>query len=117
MLHQKEYLLQPFEEADIAARHQNLVEQQKQIDDTVVDLIAQYAEKQDWDGDIEPFRVLINKRRRFSQSSYPEHLQLPYHLEAYDDGIAHRILEKVKIMDEEHLMVAFKGGIEVEQVF
>lgn len=117
MLHQKEYLLQPFEEADIAARHQNLVEQQKQIDDTVIDLIAQYAEKQDWDGDIEPFRVLINKKRRFSQSSYPEHLQLPYHLEAYDDGIARRVLEKVKIMDEEHLMAAVKGSIEVEQIF
>ena len=58
MLHQKEYLLQPFEAADIAARYQNLVEQQKQIDDTVIDLIVQYAERQDWDGDIEPFRAL-----------------------------------------------------------
>lgn len=112
MLHQKEYLLQPFEEADIAARYQNLVEQQKQIDDIVVDLIALYAEKHDWDGDIEPFRILINKRQKFSQSSYPGDLQLPYHMAAYmaayNDGIARRVLEKVKIMDEGHLIAAFK---------
>ena len=83
----------------------------------MVDLIALYAEKHDWDGDIEPFRILINKRQKFSQSSYPEYLQLPYHLEAYNDGIARRVLEKVKIMDEGHLIVAFKGGIEMEQAF
>lgn len=117
MLHQKEYLLQPFEAADIAARYQNLVEQQKQIDDTVINLIAQYAERQDWDGDIEPFRILINKRRRFSPSRYPEQLPLPHRLETYDDGIARRVLEKVKIIDGEHLLVTFKGGIEMEQMF
>ena len=65
MLHQKEYLLQPFEAADIAARYQNLVEQQKQIDNTIIDLITQHADRQDWDGEIEPFRMLINKRRKF----------------------------------------------------
>lgn len=117
MLHQKEYLLQPFEAADIAARYQNLVEQQKQIDDTVINLIAQYAERQDWDGDIEPFRILINKRRRFSPSRYPEQLPLPHRLETYDDGIARCVLEKVKIIDGEHLLVTFKGGIEMEQMF
>lgn len=42
---------------------------------------------------------------------------MPYHLEAYNDGIARRVLEKVKIMDEGHLIVAFKGGIEMEQAF
>ncbi len=41
----------------------------------------------------------------------------PHHLEAYDDSVAHRVLEKVKIIDGEHLLVTFKDGIEVEQVF
>ena len=31
--------------------------------------------------------------------------------------IARRVLEKVKIIDGEHLLVTFKGGIEMEQMF
>lgn len=117
MLHQREYLLQPFEEADIKAKQQVLAEQQKQIDDAIVDLIIRHADRQDWDGDIEPFRVLIKKRRSFPHNTYLEHLKLPDHLEAYDDGIARRVLEKVTVIDGEHLMVTFRGGVTVEQTF
>ena len=65
MLYQKEFLLKPFEETDISVRCQTLAEQQKRSDDVIVNLIAQYAEKQNWDGDTEPFRTLIAKRRAF----------------------------------------------------
>jgi len=117
MLHQREYLLQPFEEADIKAKQQDLAEQQKQIDKAIVDLITRHADRQDWDGDIEPFRVLINKRRGFPHNTYSEHLKLPDRLEAYDDGIARRVLEKITVIDGEHLLVTFRGGASVEQTF
>lgn len=116
MLHQKEYLLQPFETADIAARYQNLVEQQKQIDNTIIDLITQHADRQDWDGEIEPFRMLINKRRKLPPNTIPKHLQLPDHLEIYNDSVSRRIIEKVIVLDKEHLLVTFKGGFSVEQI-
>lgn len=116
MLHQKEYLLQPFDETGIKTQYHAFAEQQKQIDDTIIDRITQYADRQDWDGEIEPFRTLINKRRKFSTNTTPEHLQLPDHLETYNDSVARRILEKVTVLDAVHLLVTFKGGVSVEQI-
>lgn len=117
MIHQKEYLLQPFEKADIETRYRSLAEQQEQIDGTIVDLIVQHADKQDWDSDIEPFRNLIKKRRKFAQNICSERFELPHCLERYRDDIAQRVLERVTVIDEEHLKVTFKGGITVEQLF
>lgn len=112
----KEYLLQPFDETDIKTRYHAFAEQQKQIDDTIIDLITQYADRQDLDGGIETFRTLINKRRKFSTNTTPEHLQLPDHLETYNDHVARHILEKVIVLDAVHLLVTFKGGVSVEQI-
>ena len=116
MLHQKEYLLQPFDETGIKTQYHAFAEQQKQIDDTIIDRITQYADRQDWDGEIEPFRTLINKKRKFSTNTTPEHLQLPDHLETYNDSVARRILEKVTVLDAVHLLVTFKGGVSVKQI-
>ncbi len=117
MLHQREYLFQPFEETDIKTRHQDFAEQQKQIDDAIIDLITHHADRQDWNSDTEPFRVLINKRRKLPQNTYSEHLQLPDRLETYNDGIVRRVLEKVTVKDGKHFLVTFKGGASVEQTF
>lgn len=117
MLYQKEYLFQPFETAGITSRYQGLAEQQRQIGHTIIDLICQCADCQEWDGDIEPFRNLINERRKFASGINPDHFCLPYSLDLYHDGIARRVLEKVTVMDHEHLLVKFKGGAAVEQAF
>lgn len=71
MLYQKEFLLKPFEETDISVRCQTLAGQQKRSDDVIVNLIAQYAENQNWDEDTEPFRTLIAKRQVFPPNISP----------------------------------------------
>lgn len=114
MLYQKEFLLKPFEETDISVRCQTLAEQQKRSDDVIVNLIAKYAENQNWDGDTEPFRTLIAKRRAFPQNVSLQCQQLPDHLGTYEDIIARHVLDKVTVLDNEHLRVAFKGGITVK---
>jgi len=113
MLYQWEYLLKPFEEADITTQYQNLATQQMQIDDNIVDLIMQYANEQCWDGETDQIRNLIEKRRKFPQTIYPEYLYLPQCLESYYNIIVRQILEKVTVLDAEHIMVTFKGGFKL----
>lgn len=108
MLYQKEFLLKPFEETDISVRCQTLAEQQKRSDDVIVNLIAKYAENQKWDGDTEPYRTLIAKRRVFPQNVSPQCQQLPDHLDTYGDIIARYVLDKVTVLDNKHLLVAFR---------
>lgn len=115
MLYQKEFLLKLFEETDISVRCQTFAEQQKRSDDVIVNLITKYAENQNWDGDTEPFRTLIAKRRVFPQNVSPQCQQLSDHLDTYEDIIARHVLDKVTVLDNEHLLVAFKGGITVKQ--
>lgn len=96
-------------------RCQTLAEQQRRSDDVIVNLIAKYTENQNWDGDTEPFRTLIAKRRAFPQNVSPQCQQLPDHLDTYEDIIARHVLDKVTVLDNEHLLVALQGGITVKQ--
>lgn len=113
MLHQQEYLLAPFEKLGITERRQALVSQQKQMDANIVDLIVQYADNRNWDHSAEPFRKLLEKRRKLPQSAN----QLPCQLERYHDGIARCVLEKVTVENTGRLHITFKGGTSVEQSF
>lgn len=113
MLHQQEYLLAPFEKLGITERRQALVSQQKQMDANIIDLIVQYADNRNWDHSAEPFRKLLEKRRKLPQSAN----QLPCQLEHYHDGIARCVLEKVTIENTGRLHITFKGGASVEQSF
>lgn len=115
MLFKKEFLLKPFEEADFLTRCQNLAEQQKEIDDYIIDLIIEHADGQNWDEDTESFRDLLTKRQAVTQSFPSEHQQLPDHLDTYNDMIARYVLDKVAVQDGKHLLVTFKGGATVEQ--
>ena len=81
MLHQQEYLLAPFEKFGIIERNQALVSQKQQLDDRIVDLIMQRADSRNWDHNAEPFRSLMEQRRKLSQDVS----QLPYQLKAYHD--------------------------------
>lgn len=117
MLHQQEYLLKPFEEAGIVEQYQTLTAQQRQIDTCIVDLIAQYADSQNWNGNSEQFRSLMEKRRKFPQCIHSDHIQFPHRLESYSDSVVRYVLEKVTVLDAEHLLVTFKGGAVVEQAF
>lgn len=51
-----------------------------------------------------------------SPNTIPKHLQLPDHLEIYNDSVVRRIIEKTIVLDTEHLLVTFKGGFSVEQI-
>lgn len=42
-------------------------------------------------------------------------LSLPYRLTEYDDTIARHVLDTVKVLGQDRLLVIFKGGAEVEQ--
>ena len=65
MLHRREYLLKPFEEAGIAIRCQDHAEQQRRVDETLIEKIMMNANQQVWNGDVEPFRSLVEKRRKY----------------------------------------------------
>ena len=117
MIHQKEFLLKPFEEADIFTRCKNLAEQQKHLDDAIVNLIADYSENQNWNGDTESFRNLIAVRRKFNQNFSLDYQWLPDHINTYNDIIVRHVLDKVTVLDGGHLLVAFRGGAMLEQVF
>ena len=113
MLHQQEYLLAPFEKLGIIERSQALVSQKQQLDDRIVDLIMQCTDSRNWDHNAEPFRSLMEQRRKISQVVS----QLPYQLRAYHDGIARCVLGKVTVLNTECLQIAFKGGASVKQSF
>lgn len=117
MLHQKEFLLKPFEETDIFTRYKDLAEQQKHLDDAIEDLIADYSENQNWDGNTESFRKLIATRRKFPQNFSFDYQWIPNHMDTYNDIIFRYVLDKVTVLDGGHLLVAFRGGAVVEQVF
>ena len=79
----------------------------------IVVLIVQYADNRNWDHSAEPFRKLLEKRRKLPQSAN----QLPCQLERYHEGIARCILEKVTVENTGRLHITFKGGASVEQSF
>lgn len=117
MLHRREYLLKPFEEVGIAIRCQDHAEQQRRVDETLIEKIMMNANQQVWNGDVEPFRSLVEKRRKYLSGGTLIQKGLPDHLEKYSDAVARLVLEKIVISDGEHLRVTFKGGAEIEQNF
>ncbi len=40
---------------------------------------------------------------------------LPHCLETYNDTVVRLVLDTVKVLDEKHLLVIFKGGATIEQ--
>lgn len=115
MLHQREHILKPFDEAGVPERYQALTAKQKQQDASIVDLIMRCADIQNWDGNFEQFRSLMEKRRK-SPLYISNCLRLPHHLESYNDSISRYVLEKVTVLDTGCLRVTFKGGASVEQI-
>jgi hypothetical protein len=75
------------------------------------------ANQQVWNGDVEPFRNLVEKRRKYSVDGASIQKGLLDHLEEYSDAVARLVLEKIVILDGEYLRVIFMGGAETEQKF
>lgn len=137
-LWQPEYLLAPFMQMmnsgelspakSMAEFYKNLRELQRQIDIEITDIIKKSAEIQSWDGRTEEIRALLEQRKEYekyietfqleqyaSESDQPS-FSLPYRITEYNDTIARLVLDTVKIIDGQHLLVIFKGGATIEQI-
>lgn len=117
MLYRREYLLKPFEDTGIATRCQDLAEQLRRADEALIEEIMMNANQQVWNGDVEPFRNLVKKRREYSADVTSIQKGLPDHLEEYSDAVARLVLEKIVVLDGGCLRVIFKGGAATEQSF
>lgn len=100
---------------------------QKQIDMELVDLIAQYADAEEKQFPTKRIKELICRRRehdtyiqefhleQYAQLHQNEECSLPYQLTEYNDTIARHVLDTVKVLGKDRLLVIFKGGVAVEQ--
>ena len=107
----------------------NLLEFQRQIDVEVVELIARCADEKEQSIALDQFRQLIEQRRQYETYIETLHLErqeesyanlktdfnIPVYLTEYNDTIARLVLDNVKVLDQERLLVIFKGGVQVEQ--
>lgn len=140
-LYRPEYLLAPFgtpsseptrdgktlPAKSLEELYANLRAFQKQIDMELVDLIAQYADAEEKQFPTKRIKELISQRReydayiqefhleQYAQFSQNEECFLPYQLTEYNDTIARHVLDTVKVLGKERLLVIFKGGVAVEQ--
>ena len=140
-LYRPEYLLAPFgtllsestcDGKPLPAKsmeelYANLRAFQKQIDMELVDLIAQYADAEEKQFPTKRIKELISRRReydtyiqefhleQYAQFHQNEECSLPYQLTEYNDTIARHVLDTVKVLGKDRLLVIFKGGVAVEQ--
>lgn len=106
----------------------NLLEFQKRIDYAFTELLMQCAEQKDWEKHESQFRELVKQCAEydeyitaFNMRQYEDECQqntyhLPFQLTEYNERIIRQVLDTVKVLDEQYLLVVFKGGAEVEQM-
>lgn len=136
-----EYLLAPFDQTlsgnvpaepipsakSMSELYSNLLEWQKRLDIQLAELIEQYANSENWDGNEEPLTTILRKREEYDQyidtlelkqyeeEHYQKTYPLPYHLAEYNDTISRLVFDTIKVYSDKHLLIKFKGGAEVEQ--
>lgn len=136
-----EYLLAPFNRASLESSSvesippakswpelcANLLELQRRIDHSFVELLMQCAEQTDWETRESQFRELIKQRAEydeyigaFDMQQYEEERRkktyhLPFQLTEYNETIIRQVLDTVRVLDARRLLIIFKGGAEVEQ--
>lgn len=141
-LYRPEYLLTPFNrtllespsaESILPAKswpelYANLLELQRRIDYTFTELLVQCVEEKDWEAYEAQFRELVKQRAEYDEyiaafhmRQYEEERQkntyhLPFQMTEYNETIIRQVLDTVKVLDKQHLLVVFKGGAEVEQI-
>ena len=140
-LYRPEYLLAPFDHSlpegtqeekippakSMEELYANLRTLQEQIDMELVDVIAQCADAKTTQVPTERIQELMKQRREYDTYIQTLHLEqheqsyrnekffLPYRLTEYDDTIARHVLDTVKALSKDRLLVIFKGGATVEQ--
>lgn len=140
-LYRPEYLLAPFDgsliesPSELAAQpakswpelYSNLLALQRQIDLKFAALIQQCVETKEWESCTNQFRQLMEQRNTYStwidsfemhqyQTTHCQaHYNLPYCLTKYNDLIVRLVMDTVTVLDEKHLRIKFKSGLEVEQ--
>ena len=140
-LYRPEYLLAPFDHSlpegtedekippakSMEELYANLRMLQKQVDMELVDVIAQCADAKTTQVPTERIQELMKQRREYDAYIQALHLEqheqsyrnekffLPYRLTEYDDTIARHVLDTVKALSKDRLLVIFKGGATVEQ--
>ncbi len=135
-LYRPEYLLAPFAQPhdfdtcppakSMPELYQNLKALQQKIDAEITDIIAKSADSQSWDGHTGEISSLLEQRKEYEKYIEGLHLEqyapevshnffLPCCLDTYSDTVARMVLDTVKVLDEKHLLVIFKGGAILEQ--
>ena len=102
-------------------------ELQRRLDIEFVNLVAECVDHETQQLQLGCFRELIEQRKKydsyieaFCMKQHEEFRQqtsfhLPYRLAEYNDTIARLVLDTVKVLSKERLLVIFKGGSVVEQ--
>lgn len=140
-LYRLEYLLAPFNRTLLESSsadsippakswpelYANLLEFQRRIDYSFVELLMQCAEQKDWETHEAQFRELVKQRAEydeyigaFDMQQYEEERRkntyhLPFQLTEYNETIIRQVLDTVRVLDARRLLIIFKGGAEVEQ--
>lgn len=140
-IYRPEYLLAPFikslseipaDESIPPAKsmeelYSHLRELQRRLDIEFVNLVAECADHETQQLQLGCFRELIEQRKKYDSyieafclKQHEEFRQqtsfhLPYRLAEYNDTIARLVLDTVKVLSKERLLVIFKGGSVVEQ--
>ena len=141
-LYRPEYLLAPFNRTLLESSYAdsippakswpelyvNLLEFQRRIDYSFVELLMQCAEQKDWETHEAQFRELVKQRaeydeyidafdmRQYEEERRKNTYHLPFQLTEYNETIIRQVLDTVKVLDAKRLLITFKGGAEVEQV-
>ena len=134
-----EYLLAPFEKIPfhlsafpVPAKswpelYSNLLERQSMLDTEIVDLIAEYAANEDWNGESELLIEILRERNkcanyistfrldRYGRDFSQDRFHFPYCLTEYNDAVVRYVVDTIKVLDKQHLQITFKGGLVVEQ--
>lgn len=134
-----EYLLAPFEKIPfhlsdfpVPAKswpelYSNLLERQSMLDTEIVDLIAEYAANEDWNGESELLIEILRERNkcanyistfrldRYRRDFSQDRFHFPYCLTEYNDAVVRYVVDTIKVLDKQHLQITFKGGLVVEQ--
>lgn len=140
-LYRPEYLLAPFNRTLLESSYAdsippakswpelyaNLLEFQRRIDYSFVELLMQCAEQKDWETHEAQFRELVKQRaeydeyidafdmRQYEEERRKNTYHLPFQLTEYNETIIRQVLDTVRVLDAKRLLITFKGGAEVEQ--
>ena len=97
------------------------------LDTEIVDLIAEYAANEDWNGESELLIEILRERNkcanyistfrldRYGRDFSQDRFHFPYCLTEYNDAVVRYVVDTIKVLDKQHLQITFKGGLVVEQ--